>query len=170
MSWQNQYRQHVNDGVGEAGFTLRKIFVVAVMIMVLFGALSTVAYAMGWFASAARVAERELSPEAINRKYGWFKDAAAQIRAKQQTIEALRNRNAKMEKRLGASEKWQRTDRETMAQYEQELTGAIAMYNGQVAEYNSEMSKWHTKFANFGAMPQGWEDAAPKGFPEYKTE
>lgn len=168
--WRREYREGVREVTGETGFTLRKLFGVVVCVMIFGAGVTTIGYVFGWFGEAAQVLREEVGPRAINQKYEWFKNAAAQIRAKSANIEALKKRNAAFGESAGPRETWHRVDRETFAQYQTELTGAIGVYNTQVGEYNAQMSMWHTRFTNFGAMPAGWEDITPKGFPEYRSE
>lgn len=121
--------------------------------------------------SASVVMEQELSPKAINEKYNSFKETASQIQAQQENLKVLSDRNREFKEALGEDRKTQlRTDKEIFAQYQSELSGAVANYNRLVANYNAEMLKWHTKFANFGDLPVGWEKDVPPKFSTFDVK
>lgn len=142
------------------------VIIVPILAIILVGS-----FALGFFTEGLSVAQEELGPRAINQKYEWFKRAASQIRANSQNVDVLVARNESFVSNLPEDrEKWYRTDRETMAQYQSESSGTVLMYNRLVGEYNAEMSMWHTRFTNFGKMPAGWEDITPDKFPEYRIK
>jgi len=50
---------------------------------------------------------------------------------------------------------WNRSDRQAISTYRQELMGLKASANTMCAQYNAEMSKFHTAFTNAGNLPVG---------------
>ncbi len=149
----------------------RATWKMVVIIMPILAIILVGGAALGVFSEGLSVAQEELGPRAINQKYEWFKRTASQIRANSQNVDVLVARNEFYVSNLPEDRaQWYRTDRETMAQYQSESSGAVLMYNRLVGEYNAEMSLWHTRFTNFGRMPAGWEDITPDKFPEYRIK
>lgn len=135
---------------------------------VLFG---TIGYGMGWFSEAATVAQDEFGPRETLKKYSWFKDAAAQLEKKLADIEVYETRVKLMEDNYkGADRKsWDRTDKETMNQWQTEMVGVKASYNSLAGEYNANMAKFHWSFAEAGKLPPGAETPLPREFKLYVT-
>ncbi len=103
------------------------------------GGISLVSTGMSFFTGAAKVAEKEFNAEAMLRKYEWFKDAANEIRKKKADVTMYESKIERFES-LGGLD---RTDREKLMVWEQELLGVRASLNGLVAEYNSQSSKFN---------------------------
>lgn len=119
--------------------------------------------------SASRVITKELMPEALNQKYNWFKEQASAIRAQRAKIDLMRG-NMKAANARAEGRQLSRTAEERLFTQEQDFQNTILAYNSMIGAYNGEMAKWHTEFANFGAMPNGWSDITPTKFPDYITE
>jgi len=130
------------------------------------------AYVMGWFRDAAQVARDELGPRTLLKRYEWFKDAAAQLDARQASIKVYEARFEGLKKSYeGAPRpKWGREDREQANLWEQELAGVKASYNALAAEYNAAMAKINWAFANVGELPRGADKALPREFRVYQGE
>ena len=90
--------------------------------------------------NAAETAFKEFSPEAMLRKYEWFKDAAATLAAKKASIEVYKNKQRDMVEMYGDTPRkdWDRVDKQTYSQWGAEVAGVIASYNGLASEYNSQ--------------------------------
>jgi len=152
---------------GPGSLVLR--FVVGVSLLV--ALVSTIGYVFGWFGEAATVAQKELGPSALLRKYEWFKDAAAQLDKKQADIKVYEKRVENMRKDYDGKPRseWDRTDKEQLSVWESEKAGVVASYNSLVAEYNSQMSKVNWRFANAGDVPAG-ASPLPREYREYKDQ
>ena len=125
-------------------------------------------FVAGYIEEAATVAREELGPRELLRKYEWFKDASAQLDAKQASISVYASRVSDMEKEYeGASRKeWDRVDKQQMSQWQSEVAGVRASFNQLAAEYNAQMAKMNWRFCNIGDLPEGASVALPR---EYKT-
>ena len=138
-------------------------FAVALLIVVglsvLFGTIGLVG---GFFSSGAKVVENEFYPEAMLRKYEWFKDAAAQLDKKRADIQVYAAR-------LKDATTVDRTEREQRMIWLTELAGIKASYNATAAEYNSQMVKFNWRFTNVGDLPPGATEPLPRDFKPYIT-
>lgn len=121
---------------------------------------------------AAAVAEQQLDPALLLKKYEWFKNVAAECDKKLADIEVYKSRLNSMERDYeGTSRKdWDRTDKEQFNQWETEVAGVIASYNGLAAEYNAAMSKINYSFTNIGSLPKGASEPLPREVREYQTK
>lgn len=135
---------------------------------VLFG---TIGYGMGWFSEAAAVAQDEFGPREMLRKYSWFKDVAAQLEKKRADINVYETRVSAMENDYKGTDRkgWDRTDKETMNQWQTEAAGVKASYNSLAGEYNANMAKFQWSFAETGKLPPGAETPLPREFKPYVT-
>lgn len=133
--------------------------------------ISVIGYPLGWFSSAAKVAKQEFGPEAAMQKYGWFKDAAAQLDKKRADIQVYEGRIKAMDETYKSTPrtKWAREDREQYNIWSSEVAGVKAGYNSLAAEYNANMAKFNWRFANIGDVPQGARPL-PRDFPEYTNK
>ena len=75
----------------------------------------------------------------LESKYEWFKDAANEIRKKKADVTMYESKI----KRFESFESLDRTEREKLMVWEQELLGVRASLNALVAEYNSQSSKFN---------------------------
>ena len=98
--------------------------------------------------NAKKTAFKEFSPEAILRKYEWFKDASAMLNKKKQDIQVYEaNIQSMVDEYEGVARKdWDRIDKEQFNQWRIELVGIKASYNQLAAEYNSQSSKWNWQY------------------------
>jgi hypothetical protein len=120
-------------------------------------------YALGWFTEAAKVTKEEFGPKASLKKYEWFKEVSAKLEQKKADIQVYEQKISKFEKDYeGVPRKdWDRTDKETINQWESELVGLKLNYNNLAAEYNAQSSK-------FNWAPYGNE--IPQTYSTYITE
>lgn len=127
----------------------RTVFVWLLLLMLMGSGVSIIGYGFGWFTNAAKVAHQEFSPEAMLRKYEWFKDASASLNKKQAGLSAYSVRmNSFLEDYKGVSKReWPRDDRQAYNQLNAEYQGMLQMYNSVAAEYNSQSNKFN--WSNF---------------------
>lgn len=136
-----------------------RIVLIFIGLSVLFGTIGLIG---GLFSSGAKVVQKEFYPEALLRKYEWFKDAAAQLDKKRADIQIY-------EARLKEATTVDRTDREQRMLWATELAGIKSSYNSLAADYNSQMSKFNWRFTNVGDLPPGSSDPLPREFKPYST-
>lgn len=118
-----------------------------------------------WFAGrTVDVVKKELDPQELLRKYEWFKDASAQLDKKIADINVYQAKVSKYEK----MENLDRTSREQLMTWDQELAGIKASFNSLAAEYNSNMKKINWRFCNAGDLPEGATEVLPKEFKPYQ--
>lgn len=150
-------------GYKEARPYLAKWIIRAVLLFIglsiVFGGIGLVG---GFFSSGANVVKKEFYPEAMLRKYEWFKDAAAQLDKKRADIQIY-------EARVKEATTVDRIDREQRMLWMTELAGIKASYNGLAAEYNAQMAKANWAFANVGSLPPGATETLPREFRTYET-
>ena len=115
---------------------------------------------------AAAVVSHEIDPQVLQNKYEWFKDTYAQLEADKANISTLESRMKIVEKMPNPD----RTDREQLMTWQQEVAGVKAAYNDLAAEYNSEMSKWNYRFTNIGDLPNGASQPLPRNVAPYVEE
>jgi hypothetical protein len=123
----------------------------------------------GWFVNDSKngaivVAQEQLNARALLQKYEWFKNASATLDARQADIHIYDVKCAKMEARKNLD----RTDREQLLVWEQEVAGMKASYNSLAAEYNAQMSKVNYRFTNIGDLPQGASTLLPREYKPYQ--
>lgn len=156
-----EYRREFQGYYDDAPWTAWKLFGVGVLVIVLTTALGLVGCAVGLFSgaasSAATVVQKEFYPDALLRKYEWFKDAAAALDKKTADIGVYDTRlnDLKASYEGVSRQKWPRDDREQFSIWSSEAAGIRASYNQLAAEYNAEMSKFNWRFTNVGDVPQG---------------
>lgn len=149
--------------------TVKHIFI---GLIILFGVVlcSILSKGCNWLSKASAVAEQQVDPALLLKRYEWFKDVLAQCDKKMADIQVYKNRLASMEKSYeGVPRKdWDRTDKEQFNLWEQEVAGVVASYNSLAAEYNAAMSKINYKFTNIGELPKGAAELLPKQIREYQ--
>ena len=125
-----------------------------------------------WFRESKQVAQEELGPKELLRKYEWFKNASSQLDKKQADIKVYQKRITTMSKDYVdlPRNKWPREDREQYNLWQSEVAGIKASYNTLAAEYNSQMSKINWRFTNVGELPKGAETPLPREFKPYQEE
>jgi hypothetical protein len=119
-----------------------------------------------WFASRSiDVIKQQVDPAELLRKYELFKDEAAQLDAKSASIRIKRKQIADMK-----SLPLDRTNREQLMIWQQELGGMQYSYNSLAADYNAQMAKINYRFCNVGDLPQGATVPLPREFKPYQEE
>lgn len=164
-----EYRKDVCEAITEGRWTFWKLFAAVVPIIIV---LAIIGYTASWFGEAAKVAQEELGPREVLRKYEWFKDAAAQLEKKQADIKVFDGRIKSQDKAYEdvARKDWPRDEREQRSVWESEVAGLKASYNQLAADYNAQMSKINWRFANAGELPKGAEQPLPREFKAYVSE
>ena len=122
--------------------------------------------------NAIQTVEDQYSPKVLLEKYEWFKDAAAQLDAKDANIKVLQKRTANMDAMYKDVRRmnWPRQDLDQYNLWQNEVAGVIASYNNLAADYNSQMSKFNYRFCNVGTLPAGAITILPREYRAYKTE
>lgn len=155
------YRDEFHRVRDDVYWTIPRLFGMGIAVMGLLAALGIGACAIGLVGgvatNAAAVVRKEFYPDALLRKYEWFKDAAAALDKKQADIGVYDSRlNELREAYKDQSRKaWPRDDREQFSIWSSEAAGVRASYNQLAAEYNAEMAKFNWRFTNAGDVPQG---------------
>jgi len=120
----------------------------------------------------AEVAQKELGPKALLRKYEWFKDAAAALDSKKASIDVYEGRFARLKEEYKGKSRsdWSREDREQSNLWEQEVAGIKASYNSLAADYNAAMAKANWNFCEVGTLPPGATTPLPRAFKPYEVK
>jgi hypothetical protein len=122
-----------------------------------------------YIGKATAVAEQQLDPALLLKKYEWFKNVAAECDKKLADVQVYKSRLTSMEKSYEGTPRkdWDRTDKEQFNLWEQEVAGVVASYNSLAAEYNAAMSKINYAFTNIGSLPKGASEPLPREMREY---
>ncbi len=125
-----------------------------------------------WFREAKEVAQEELGPKELLRKYEWFKDASSQLDKKRADIKVYQTRITTMDKDYEdlSRKEWPREDREQYNLWQSEVAGIKASYNTLAADYNAQMAKFNWRFTNVGQLPEGAETPLPREFKPYQEK
>lgn len=121
--------------------------------------------------NAATVLQKEFYPDALLRKYEWFKDASASLDKKAADMKVYDRRLSSLKEDYSGVPrlKWPRDDREQFSIWSSEAAGIRASYNSLAAEYNAEMAKVNWRFTNVGDVPQGG-NPLPRAYRPYLEE
>jgi len=162
MSW-DSYEKAAEKGPGPI------LWKVGLLLLAIILVVTPITCVMGWIGEGAQVAREEFGPRALLKKYEMFKDMAASLDKTKADIAVYETRVAAMEKDYeGVPRKdWDRTDKEQMSLWRQEVAGVKAVFNSTAAEYNSAMSKFNYAFCNVGSLPQGATEPLPREFKTY---
>lgn len=118
-----------------------------------------------WFAHRTiDVVQQQLDPAELLRKYELFKDESAQLDAKLASIQIKEKQVAEIKTMKGKD----RTDREELMIWEQELGGMKYSFNSLAADYNAQMAKINYRFCNVGDLPQGATTTLPRSYKPYQ--
>lgn len=141
-------------------------------ILILIVICGAIALPISYLNNASHTLYNEVAPSALLHKYGWFKDAAAQLTSKKSGIEVVEaSIRSMLEDHKGEKKSaWPRDERETYNQKSAELIGLKMSFNGLAAEYNSQMAKINWAFCNVGQLPHGADKVLPREFAVYVTE
>lgn len=127
-------------------------------------------FGCGFYDNGLQTARREFYPDALLRKYEWFKDTSAALDKKQADIRIYSRQLKDLEDQLKGvpRREWPRDDREQYAIWSSQVSGIRASYNTLAAEYNSEMVKFNWRFTNIGDLPQGASVPLPREYKPYE--
>lgn len=126
-------------------------------------------FGCGAVQNASETAKKEFYPDALLRKYEWFKDASAALDKKVADIGVYTTRVTDLKNEYtGVSRtKWSRDDREQLSIWQSEAAGIKASYNQLASEYNAEMVKFNWAFTNVGQLPPGASKTLPREYKPY---
>ena len=146
----------------KTGFAIIGAVILFIAFYVGCGILNTA----GWFASrTVDVVKQQVDPAELLRKYELFKDESAQLDAKLASIKIKNGQIKEVKEELKVSA--DRTNREQMMIWEQELGGMEYSYNALAADYNAQMVKINYRFCNVGELPQGASIPLPREYKPY---
>ena len=166
MSWNKYDPENSNGPVSWFTKIIGLVFVLSLIV----GAAS---FTLGWFDDGAKVAQEQLYPSALLKKYEWFKDAHAQLEAKRKNIQTMESREQELIDAYLVDGKatprihWLRSDAEQFNLWESEIAGLKANYNDLAAQYNAQMSKINYRFTNVGDIPGGSDEPLPRNIAPY---
>ena len=137
----------------------RTFWVALLLLVPMIIVLMLVSGGLGFLGNAQKTAAKEFSPEAMLKKYEWFKDASNQIEKKENDIKMYQNNLVVMKTGYEGEKRkdWDRTDKEQFNQWNTELAGVKASYNGLVAEYNAQSSKFNWGAFNTENIPTTYQ-------------
>lgn len=169
MTYRDDFRSAYDPIRREVFWTAGKVIALIVILAVCGVALSAVLGALGFFTgavdNAAQVAKKEFYPDALLRKYEWFKDAHAALNAKLADVKIYETKLRPYE--AVPLERRSRQVQESVSVWEQELAGLKASYNNLAAEYNAQMAKFNWRFTNAGDLPPGANEPLPRSHAPY---
>lgn len=157
----SEYRDDFGNIRREVYWTIPRLIGMMFATMLLFTVLGLGACALGLVGgaatNAASVMQKEFYPDALLRKYEWFKDASAALDKKQADMGVYDSRLKSLSDAYQGTPrgKWPRDDREQFSIWQSESAGIRASYNQLASEYNAEMVKFNWRFTNVGDLPQG---------------
>jgi hypothetical protein len=145
------------------------IAIFAIFIIVIIGSCATMCNRV--VSDTKETVYKEVSPQALLKKYEWFKNASAELDKKKADIDVFAARKASIAETYGKdATKWPRDVRETLAQSSTELAGIKSSFNSLAAEYNAQMAKINWRFCNIGDLPEGATVALPRDYKTYVSE
>ena len=161
LTWADRFTAH----------PFRWLFLTIMLLTVIGWGLSAIGLIGGAVNNAGTVMKKEFYPEALLKKYEWFKNAAAELDKKQADISVYDRRLATLTTDYAGTRRaaWPRDDREQYNQWLTESAGVKASYNALAAEYNAQMAKLNWAFTNVGQLPEGGTPL-PREFRTYTTE
>jgi hypothetical protein len=141
--------------------------ILAFIIGVIF--FSIVSKGCSYLGKVSAVAEQQVDPALLLKRYEWFKNVAAQCDKKLADIEVYKSRLVMIKRDYEGVPRidWDRPDKEQFNIWEQEVAGVVASYNSLAAEYNAAMSKLNYKYTNIGDLPKGATEPLPREMRVY---
>lgn len=141
--------------------------ILAFIIGLLF--FSIVSKGCSYLRKVSAVAEQQVDPALLLKRYEWFKNVAAQCDKKLADIEVYKSRLVMIKRDYEGVARidWDRPDKEQFNIWEQEVAGVVASYNSLAAEYNAAMSKLNYKYTNIGDLPKGATEPLPREMRAY---
>jgi hypothetical protein len=163
------YRDDFREVERESYWTVKRVAVwlfVGILMLLCIGLVFKVVAFPIWFASrTVDVIQQQIDPAELLRKYELFKDEAAQLDAKQASIKIKQHQIKDMKGLV-----MDRTNREQLMIWQQELGGMEYSYNALAADYNAQMVKINYRFCNIGQLPQGATVPLPREYKPYMEE
>lgn len=143
-----------------------KIFLIGLGVIVVAIALTltmSILDGVSWFAGRTiDVVKQQIDPQELLRKYELFKDESAALDAKLASISIK-----EYQLREVRSLPMDRTNREQLMIWQQELGGMKYSFNALAADYNAQMAKINYAFCNVGQLPQGATIPLPREYKPY---
>jgi len=162
MPYRDDYRNYEKEAFWTFPRVIISIFVGIFLIMLVSCAFGIISLPV-WFASrSVAVVKQQVDPAELLRKYELFKDESAQLDAKLASIK-IKQQQIKDMKTM----QMDRTNREQLMIWQQELGGMEYSFNQLAADYNSNMSKINYAFCNVGQLPQGASQPLPREYKPY---
>lgn len=169
-----EYRREFGGYVDESGWTGWQVVKVVCIAILVFSAIGLFSCAVGLIGGVATntsdVVQKEFYPDALLKKYGWFKDASAALDKQRANIRVYDARLSRLGEQYQdiPRAKWPRDDREQSSIWASELAGVKASYNALAADYNAQMAKFNWAFANIGQLPPGATVPLPREYKPYE--
>ena len=147
-------------------------FKIGCLAIIIIGALAVAGNVLWFGGRTMDVVRQEIDPGRLLEKYEWFKDAAAEIDAKDANLKRYETKIAALESDYEgvARPEWARDDRQQLSLWKTELDGLAMNRNNLAAEYNAQMAKINYRFCNVGDLPRGAETPLPREFKPYIYE
>lgn len=161
----SSYRDEFSSTLRDARWSFWRIFWTVIGAGIL---VSAIMVPVSLCTETVQVAREELGPRALLAKYGWFKDAAAQLARKDADLRIVEAQIAAANAGMGGKPvyEWPRDAREQLSVWAQQLAGMKSSRNDLAAEFNAAHSKINWAFADVGKVPHGCE-ALPREFRDY---
>lgn len=149
-----------------------KVVLIVVLVLISIPVIGITSFVGRWFTKAQMVAEREMDPSTLLKRYEWFKEASAMLDKKQADIGVFttRMKTTRTDYEGTPKKDWPRDEREQYNQWLTELAGVKASYNRLSAEYNAAMKKINWRFCNVGDLPVGASTPLPREYKPYMEE
>lgn len=157
------YRDEFREAERQTYWTLPRVFfwLGLVIVAVLFFRMVMLPI---WFAGRTiDVVQQQVDPAELLRKYELFKDESAQLDAK---LASIKIKQHQLDDMKGLP--MDRTNREQMMIWMQELGGMKYSFNSLAADYNAQMSKINYRFCNRGDLPAGASTPLPREYKPYE--
>lgn len=139
--------------------TMKKIIGWAIITVIV---LWITSFSCNFFNNAGNVVKKEFFPEALLKKYEYFKDLSSAIDKKRADIEMYKAE-------ISDFKTEDKNDKIYLQSRKVELIGIISMHNQLCAEYNSAMSKFNYRFTNAGDLPETNLEPLPREYKPYLT-
>lgn len=138
---------------------------VIVTLLILMASCGAVNFTSWFVGRSVDVIKQQIDPAELLRKYELFKDESAQLDAKLASIHSKQRQVKSI-----AGLQMDRTNREQIMIWREELEGMKYSYNSLAADYNSQMAKINYAFCNVGELPRGATVPLPREYKPYLEE
>lgn len=154
-----------DDSEGAAKSIVWKVILFIVLLAVV---LSVAGWVLGWFSKAGQVAQQQFGPDAMLKKYEWFKEQSAAIKKMEADIDMFKQREQKVkEQYAGYGDDMTKWPPDVRVQYnhaaEQSRDDRLAVTsqrNNLVRDYNAASSKfnWEPFLKNADRPDQSYKE------------